>query len=222
MLFTSLERQNRSNRHDPTNYQQLPGLYFPQKYILSSSIVEQKTLRRNCNTPLPPPSLSTTIFVFHRSSTHSLASNSRTHVRHLSVTVSLTEDRITQSPILAGAYYFILDRRGRWLADDSHDLSWLPKFGSWKARSGHAAGEFTRVCPDRASSLTGPRIVRTAWELEAIAVSLPTHQHRLNWLMATEYSPARQLSAFYPIDLCTYPNINPKWIVDSWQRSPST
>ena len=31
--------------------------------------------------------------------------------------------------------------------------------------------------------------------------SLPTRQHRLNWLMATEYSPASQLSASYPIDL---------------------
>jgi len=74
-----------------------------------------------------------------------------------------------------------------------------------KARSGLATGALARVCPDRASSLTRPRIVRTLTvlirESSTVIGSLPSRQHRLNWLMATEYSPASQLSAYFPIDL---------------------
>jgi len=37
----------------------------------------------------------------------------------------------------------------------------MTKFGSEKARSGRTTGVLARVSPDRASCLTGPRIVRT-------------------------------------------------------------
>ena len=113
LSFTTLERQNRLNHHDPTKYQQLPRLLFPRK--IRPFQLNRRTkdyLRRDCNTPLPPSSLSSTIFASHRSITHAFTSNSWTHVRY---SASL-EDRITQSAqssISAGAYYFILVRGGR-------------------------------------------------------------------------------------------------------------
>jgi len=70
------------------------------------------------------------------------------------------------------------------LADDSSDLSRLPKFGNQKARSGRAAGEFARVCPDRASSLTGPRIVRT------LTVSLRENSTAIGYSCIASHTPA--------------------------------
>jgi len=89
--------------------------------------------------------------------------HARVHFQLVRTFSSQNSETDSISPDLAGAYYFILSRGDRWLADVWRDLSRMPKFGSRKARSGRAAGELARVCPDRASSLTGPRIVRTLW-----------------------------------------------------------
>jgi len=190
MSFINSER-HKINRHFPTKYPQMLGLYISRKtcpFQLSRRVKDYLRQGTALHSLLLRYRFSYSTFIARpRMQSLRFADTRPNGVPY----TFLAELRVLD---LAGVYYYILARLDRWLASIWRGLSRMTKFGNEKARSGLTTGVLARVCPDFASCLTGPRIVRTLTvlirESSAVIGSLPSRQHRLNWLMATEYSPA--------------------------------